>query len=266
MPPIPEPIVSAVVGASEELSREGLEAAVKGGIKGILGYLDSHGGVLPSKAKDWLRQETKNEWARKRDYFIEDPELFKNLEYASTREAFQDLKDIISPHQYIDIIRTGFVAKDLNDSGEKQRVDDIVNRTRREYGRKGTRVLTIVTHGLLDFFVEWLKREKEENELTNLQAGKVLEDIIEEWDQHAIFHSASAGTKVLEGSIVTKINDGEKLFFILGYAAVCDAISIVMRDLRKDRFFEIKGYGYKHERTMDGYGRFRRYAVYLDHI
>lgn len=241
--------------ANSGISESVIKQVVSAGLGYILRFLNEKGSDIPPKVREWLQSLVREEWERGEYAFPQYTSLAENLLATSSQESLGVIKQCIgSHHGYVDIMRIGLLINKYNDLGEKEKVKGLRQDIFEEYGREGMHVNHIVTTGLLDPVAEWIKEEKEQQNLSKEEAAERFAEFLQEWENNTIFHKAETPDKKLEGEILRMMDLKREIFLLFAYARACDSAFRVMDMLKKDSTFTVRGYDVEQAIQPDGAG------------
>lgn len=247
MPSIPEDILEKL--AETSVSEGTLEGVLAQGAISIAKFLAEKGSELPSELVAWLREKLRNDFDEKRGGVSPEPDLGKNLLEDSNLEDLKRLRDCIGNEpDILDAVRTSFEYKRYSDEGNDRRASDLKQDLHDWYeDKKGIHILHLVTTGALTNLTEWLKKQKEEQGLSEFEAADLFEEQLNKWSQKTIFHKREYPNEELKENIISRMYRDEPLFIVFAGGSILNSTGNAIREM----YNKIERRGYTVESTFD---------------
>lgn len=190
----------------------------------------------------WIKKRVKKKWEEKKYGFTPSPKLAKELEEISKQDQYLRLKEVIGDHWSLHLIKLGLQISNLNAEGKRDAVTKINADVYRRYKKRGVRILTLGSTGVIKDVLEYLSSLKMRENLNQEDMGEEFDMILDNWLKITIFQKGQVTKERLKKEIQHHMGLGQKMFFVFAYGSACVSAMIAIAELNNEHKIREKGY------------------------
>ena len=180
-------------------------------------------------------------WLRYEYYgFTPTPSEAESLKEISKNSTYMTFARCVGRYEYNAFIRIGLLIYELNEIGNKDRVDEIRKYVYSEHGNVPKKIIQIASTGILLHVLEYLTNLRDEKNLSSDVVREEFINIVTLWENVSIPVSLLDLEEKIISSIKKIIGENVPIFFVYGAGNAATKAELIVAELNNDELFSGK--------------------------
>lgn len=183
----------------------------------------------------------KSLWLKYRYYgFTPTPSEAESLKEISKNSTYTTFSRCVGKYEYNAFIKIGLLIYELNEIGDKNRVDEIRSYVYSKHGNVPKKIIQIASTGILLHVLEYLTNLRDEKNLSPDIVREEFINIVTLWESVSIPVSSSVSEEDITTKISEIIEKKVPIFFVYGASNAAYKCELIVAKLKNMQLFSGK--------------------------
>lgn len=194
----------------------------------------------PAKLGKFIQKRVK-QLVKSRKYLISiSEEVTTELYKITKQDLYKRLEDCLFSHWSLNLIALGVYISKLNESDQRELVEQVRGEVHSKYRAEGIRILDIGSTGAINYLIGYISDLKMKKDYNFNEMGDIFDKIISRWKEITLFVKSEDDVKLVKTRCLHLLNKKEPLFFIFAYGSAIYPCINAIAELNNER--KLAGY------------------------